>query len=97
MAEPAPSIDEVMKRDDEFRATAAASACDPVAEASALREIFEGGDLRLAPRDVAAGGLTLVCGMHRRGKQGSGAGSLRAHAECGALGKVQRIAGRAGG
>jgi hypothetical protein len=40
--EKAPGIEEVMARDAEFRAEAAASACDPVAETSALQEIFEG-------------------------------------------------------
>ena len=40
--EAGPGIEEVMARDAEFRAEAAASACDAVAEASALQEIFEG-------------------------------------------------------
>ena len=36
------SIEEVMRRDDEFRAAAAAHAVDPTHEVSALKEIFEG-------------------------------------------------------
>jgi hypothetical protein len=36
------SIEEVMRRDAEFRAAAAAHAVDPTHEVSALKEIFEG-------------------------------------------------------
>ena len=37
-----PGIEEVMQRDAEFRAEAAASACDPSAEKAALQDMFEG-------------------------------------------------------
>ena len=36
------SIEEVMRRDAEFRAAAAAHAVDPTHEVSALKEMFEG-------------------------------------------------------
>ena len=74
-----PSIDEVMRRNDEYVAEARKKVLDPAAEAAALRDMFEGACVFVL-RSAARTGLSEPCDERPPMCQDKAEISCRAHA-----------------